>query len=68
MLLLRCLVDQRRFQDAEPVLTRAYASIEREFGPAHARTQTAIERAIELYVAWNRPAQVSAWRSKLKRP
>ena len=68
MLLFRTLFDQRRFQDAEGVLTRAYASIEREFGPAHARSQTAAERAVELYVAWNKPAQASAWRAKLKRP
>ena len=68
MLLFRTLFDQRRFQEAEAVLNRAYASIEREFGPTHARTQTAVERAVELYVAWNKPAPASVWRAKMNRP
>jgi tetratricopeptide (TPR) repeat protein len=62
MLILRCLIDQSRFGDAEQLLDEAFPLIEREFGPTHARTQAAVERAVELYSAWNRPAQVDAWR------
>jgi eukaryotic-like serine/threonine-protein kinase len=65
MLLVRCLTDEQRFADAEPIFNHAYASLEREFGPAHARVQIAIERGVELYTAWKKPAQAEAWRSKL---
>jgi serine/threonine protein kinase/tetratricopeptide (TPR) repeat protein len=68
MLVVRSLIDQRKFPDAERLLSEAFPLIEREFGPTHARTQTAVERAVELYTAWKKPAQVEAWRAKLKRP
>jgi tetratricopeptide (TPR) repeat protein len=68
MMIVRCLIDQRRFPDAERMLYEAFPLIEKEFGPTHARTQTAAERAVELYTAWNRPAQVDAWRARLKKP
>jgi tetratricopeptide (TPR) repeat protein len=68
MLIVRCLIDQRRFPDAERMFNEAFPLIEREFGPNHARVQAAIERAVELYGAWNRPAEAAAWRSKLNRP
>jgi serine/threonine protein kinase/tetratricopeptide (TPR) repeat protein len=68
MMIVRCLIDQRRFPDAERMLNEAFPLIEKEFGPTHARTQTAAERAVELYTAWNRPAQVDAWRARLKKP
>ncbi len=65
MLIVRCLIDQRQFPDAERLLNEAFPLIEREFGPTHARTIAAIERAVELYTGWKKPAQVEAWRSKL---
>jgi tetratricopeptide (TPR) repeat protein len=68
MLIVRSLIDQRRFPEAERMFNEAFPLIEREFGPNHARVQAAIERAVELYGAWNRPAQAAAWRSKLNRP
>ena len=67
MLIVRSLVDQRQFADAERLLNDAFPLIEREFGPTHARTISAVERAVELYTAWKKPAQVEVWRSKLKR-
>jgi non-specific serine/threonine protein kinase/serine/threonine-protein kinase len=68
MLVVRSLIDQRKFPDAERLLNEAFPLIEREFGPTHARTLAAVERAVELYTAWNKPAQVEAWRAKPKRP
>ena len=67
-LLARCLVDLRRFAEAERLLIDAYAVVEKEFGVAHVRVQAVVEHAVELYDAWKRPEQAALWRQRLSRP
>ena len=67
-LLARCLVDLRRFAEAERMLIDAYAVVEKEFGVAHDRVQAVVEHAVALYDAWKRPEQAALWRQRLVRP
>jgi serine/threonine protein kinase/Tfp pilus assembly protein PilF len=67
-MLARCLVDLRRFAEAERLLIDAYAVVEKEFGMTHERVQAVVERVVELYDTWKRPEQAALWRQRLVRP
>jgi tetratricopeptide (TPR) repeat protein len=71
-LLGECLVGQKRFTEAEPLLLSGYAemknretSIPPEGRPA---LKDAIERIIGLYEAWDRKQAADEWREKLSSP
>jgi hypothetical protein len=66
--LARCLAEERKFAEVERLLLEGYAAVEREFGPASARTTAEIERAIAIYEAWGRPDKAAEWRKKGTRP
>jgi len=55
------LVAQRRFSEAEPLLTGSYARIRAHFGPEHPRTQAARKRVVQLYEAWGKPGKAAAY-------
>jgi len=65
-LIARCLVDQRRFAEAERMMLEAYPIVEAKFGPAHPRSTTVAGRLVALYEAWGKPDQVAEWRAKLE--
>jgi len=60
-----CLVDQRRFAEAERLMLEAYPIVEKEFGPGHRRVAAVVERLVALYEAWGKPDKAREWRSRL---
>jgi hypothetical protein len=71
-LLGACLLGQRRFGQAEPLILSGYEGMRvREAGsgsPAYRRRrlQEAAERIVGLYESWGKPELTSEWRSKLR--
>jgi non-specific serine/threonine protein kinase/serine/threonine-protein kinase len=65
-LLGQALAGQRRFAEAEQLMLEAHATLAREFGETHARTTPVVQRLVDLYDAWKRPAQAGEWRAKLQ--
>ncbi len=61
----RCLVAQARYGEAEPLLLASHAVVEAKWGKCHALTQLAVQSVLDLYDAWDRPAQAAAWKAKL---
>jgi serine/threonine protein kinase/tetratricopeptide (TPR) repeat protein len=58
-----CLIELKRFGDAEPLLLEAYGMLERTKGNPAAQRVTA-ERLVQLYKAWGKDAQAQEWTSK----
>jgi len=56
-----CLTRLGRFQDAEERLVDAYEVLERTVGIEHAHTQAAGRALINLYQAWERPAELARY-------
>jgi len=64
-LIARCLVDERRFADAERMMLEAFPIVEARFGPGHPRVTAVAERVVALYEAWGKPEKANEWRAKL---
>ena len=64
------LVGQKKFQEAEPLLVEGYSGMkerEAKIPPAgKLRLIEAIQRLIDFYTAWEKPAEAAAWRKKLE--
>ncbi len=57
------LIGLGRFEEAEPLVVGAYENLIETRGPSHAYTVAARERVVDLYTAWNRPADAAAYRA-----
>ena len=68
LLLARTLLPQHRFAESERIILDAYPLLVKEFGDGHVRVRGAVERAIELYDEWKRPADAARWRARLTAP
>jgi serine/threonine-protein kinase len=60
-----CLVALRRYAEAEPLLLRSAAILEKDRGVSFDRTQAAYKALGELYANSGRPEQAAEWQSKL---
>jgi tetratricopeptide (TPR) repeat protein len=60
-LLGSCLTEERRFQDAEPLLLKSYPIIKANFGDSHNRTRVALRRIVDLYTAWGQPQKAAPY-------
>ncbi|MEO5559678.1 MAG: serine/threonine-protein kinase [Dokdonella sp.] len=60
------LIREQRYAEAEKQLDRAWAvfSSAEGFGPQHTRSQDVVDSYIELYKAWNKPANAATWQAK----
>jgi eukaryotic-like serine/threonine-protein kinase len=56
------LAGQQKYDEAEPFLLQGYEILDRELGRDHSRTQSALERVIDLYRHWNKEDMAHAWR------
>ncbi len=54
-----CLTTQRRYADAEPLLSASHNALEANLGARDPRTQKAQRRLAALYEAWQKPAPTS---------
>lgn len=50
-----CLGEQRRFEEAEPLLLAAYRGLARHADTRPREAQTALEEVLQLYLSWRRP-------------
>ena len=58
-----CLTNQKRFEEAEPLLVESYATLNSRLGPTDPRTAEALRRLVALYSLWGKPQQVAQYRS-----
>ena len=66
----RALAGQKKFQEAEPLLVEGYSGMKaREakisLPTAKTRLPEAIQRLVDLYVAWEKPEQAAEWQKQL---
>jgi tetratricopeptide (TPR) repeat protein len=60
-----CLVALHRYSEAEPLLLRSAALLEKDRGVSFDRTQAAYKALAELYANSGKPEQAAEWRNKL---
>lgn len=61
-----CLTKLSRYPEAEEELLAAHAGLKSTMGAGHERTQTAVNRLIDLYEAWGQPTKAAEYRTLLK--
>ena len=54
-----CLAEAGRYAEAEPLLTGSYETLRATHGPDDDRVETARERIVQLYEAWDRPEELT---------
>ncbi len=58
-----CLMTQKRFAEAEPLLVESYVSLNSHLGNRDPRTTEASRRLVTLYDLWGKPSQAANYRS-----
>jgi tetratricopeptide (TPR) repeat protein len=58
-----CLILQKRYADAEPVLLESHRVFLARMGPGDPRTRAAAARLVTLYEEWEKPAQAHLYRA-----
>jgi tetratricopeptide (TPR) repeat protein len=65
------LAGQKKFQEAEPLLVEGYSGIKERDAKippaAKTRLNETIRRLVDLYAAWEKPAEAEKWREQLER-
>jgi tetratricopeptide (TPR) repeat protein len=59
-----CLLVLKRFEEAEPLLLNAYRVIDSDGGTGQQQVKQALQRILDLYDAWGKPAEAAEWRAK----
>ena len=63
------LAGQKKFQEAEPLLVEGYSGMQARAAKipptAQTRLPEAIQRLVDLYVAWEKPEQAAEWQKQL---
>ena len=57
-----CLTAQKRYTEAEPLLTDGYAGLKLKLGEKNARTVEARQRMAKLYDDWGKPDLAARYR------
>ena len=57
--LAECLLSQKRYAEAEPLLLTGHDELEKRLGPQNRLTIQATHRLHDLYVAWNKAAEAA---------
>ena len=64
------LADQKNFEEAEPMLLEGYQGLNDSLAtipPSERhRLKVAVEQIIQLYEAWEKPAEAEKWRARLE--
>lgn len=66
--LAECLADLKRFDEAEPVMLKAYAEITKALPPTHGRSRAVAKAAAKMYTEWGKPDQAREWEAKAAAP
>ena len=59
-----CLTLKGRYAEAEAELIRAYQFMETEVGRDNAEIWRMVVPLVELYEAWEKPAEAAAWQNR----
>ena len=68
---MSCLVGQENYADAQPFLLQGYEGLQQRqaslppYLNAPRRITESLERLVQLYHAWGKPAQAAEWKQKL---
>jgi hypothetical protein len=62
------LVEQERYEEAERLLRESHKMTQTAHGAKHAMTVASLRRLVDLYLAWDKPAQAAVWQAKLEEP
>ena len=65
--LAQSIIDQGRFEEAEPVILEATAQMKQRFGPNHRETSFKMSGVALLYFRWNRLEEARRWRDEATR-
>ena len=60
-----CLVGQKKYAEAEPLLLEGYSGMKYALGETHPRTVRALKRIITLYEEWQKHAPAAQFRALL---
>jgi serine/threonine protein kinase/class 3 adenylate cyclase len=60
----KCLAAQKRYDEAEPLLTQSYNSYVQVRGALDCESQEALKNLVDLYTAWGKPDKASEYRAK----
>ncbi len=60
-----CLIDLKRFEDAERTLLEAFATVDARVGRSHDYTRRALDYLVTLYTAWDKPDEAQRYRAML---
>lgn len=60
-----CLVAQKAYAEAEPLLLSGYTGIKSSLGEKNPRTIEALKRLITLYLDWKKPAKAAQFSARL---
>ena len=63
-----CLTMEGRYNEAEPLLTTSYKDLTESQGEQNPRIVESIRRLVNLYDAWNKPAEAASHRALLPAP
>ena len=58
-----CLLVQKRYPEAEPLLLTGLIDLEKRLGPQDRLTVQARQRLHDLYLAWNKPSEAARYQS-----
>ena len=66
-----CLLGQKKYAEAEPVLVSGYNGLRKHEDKSRASggrsdLTEALERLVQLYEAWDRPKEAARWRKELE--
>jgi serine/threonine protein kinase/tetratricopeptide (TPR) repeat protein len=60
-----CLAAQRRFAEAEPLLTASYPILAKDPGDGAKHAPEALKRIVDLYTAWGKPEKAAEYQGRL---
>ena len=61
--LVECLLAQKHYAEAEPLLLKSYDERKQRLGEQNPKTVQAVTRVHDLYVAWNKPVEAARYAS-----
>ncbi|MGA9343075.1 MAG: serine/threonine-protein kinase [Rhodanobacteraceae bacterium] len=62
------LIREKRYPEAKRELDRAWKILvnAKGYGPSHPRSQEVVDAYVDLYTAWNKPADAAQWNARKK--
>lgn len=59
-----CLIQMKRYEEAEPHCLQAHAYLEGGLGATHPRVVSEVAKLVNLYTLWEKPDKLAMWQAK----